>query len=182
VGFDLQPAKDHRGIIQILECYIKKPAILEKSYLLDRIPELNLLSGNLSQLSKLKVTALLDEIVLAVIEDVHPDKSREFGERLLNILQKDFSSKINLDRISKELSISKTQLERLAIKEFGYGVIEFYNQLRVSKACMYLSDYNISIKEISDRLGFCDQAHFNRFFKSKTKYTPVQFRKQNHSL
>ncbi len=182
VGFDLLPVKDQRGITQILENNVNVPVIIKKYYLLDSIHELSFISDNYSLLSRLKIASILDNVILAVLEDISPESNKEIETKLFNILQRDFSEKINLSMITKELAVSKTQLERLTSKRFGCGVIEMHNHLRISKACTYLQDNNISIKEISEMLGFCDQAHFNRFFKSRTKYTPVQYRNQKHHL
>ncbi len=45
------------------------------------------------------------------------------------------------------------------------------------EAKRYLTHTNNSVKEIAYKLGYVDDAYFNRFFTVHSKYTPAQFRK-----
>ncbi|MFH5182491.1 helix-turn-helix domain-containing protein [Paenibacillus sp. TAB 01] len=63
-----------------------------------------------------------------------------------------------------------------AFKEVtGFTPIEYLHVVRVSVAKDLMLEQSMSVREISERTGFCDQAYFNRVFKKITGYSPTDF-------
>ena len=58
----------------------------------------------------------------------------------------------------------------------GLSPRKFINKEIILKAKKLLTNNSISIKEISDELGFTDAPHFVKFFKKETGMTPSQFK------
>lgn len=110
--------------------------------------------------------------------DIKVNNNMNFREKLLNLLNDSLNTKISLKQIASLMSFSQTHLERLTRKEFGCGVIQLLNQLKINKACSMLINRNENIGTIAESLGFYDQSYFTRYFKEKTGYTPGQYRKE----
>jgi YesN/AraC family two-component response regulator len=89
-----------------------------------------------------------------------------------------FCEDISLDDLSNRFFISKYYLSRSFREVTGVGIREYVNTLRVQKAQNLLSDTNMSVSEISERLGFESITYFERIFKRFQSISPVQFRKQ----
>jgi two-component system response regulator YesN len=54
--------------------------------------------------------------------------------------------------------------------------MEYINDIRLQHAKRFLEVENISINEVSRRVGFHDANYFSRRFKLYTKMTPVQYK------
>jgi len=180
LGINLQPEKDSKGLIGLLESYIQEFTVFEHRDLLQMLPSLEKECKELTRLSKFKAANLLDELLVSCVENVLNRTDMNFKNHLLTFLNKHVSGKITLNEISRELTMSPSHLERLVKREFGCGVIELYNQLRINKACSLLSNSGYSIEDISVHLGFYDNAHFSHFFKQKMKMSPTQYRKHKN--
>ena len=102
-------------------------------------------------------------------------------ERLLTVCQyihNNFTHPIKLDTVAKLANMNATSFCRFFRKSTGQSVMEYVNDLRISKACnLLLSGQRLNITEIAYRSGFNSQSLFNRCFLKKKKMTPKEFRK-----
>jgi AraC-like DNA-binding protein len=160
-----------------LEAYIPEFTVIEHNDLLDLLPALETECRELTKLSKIKAANMLDGILTACVEKAVNGTGIIFKNHLLTFLHKNLHRKITLQEVSRELTLSHSHLERLVKREFGCGVIELFNQLRINKACSLLSHSSYSIEMIAEHLGFYDTSHFSHFFKQKLNLNPTQYRK-----
>ena len=69
------------------------------------------------------------------------------------------------------------------MREHGHTTpIGLKNRLLVEKAVELLSSTDLSVEEISARLGFCSSAYFRKIVKEQTGKTPTQLRKDAHLI
>ena len=94
-------------------------------------------------------------------------------EFLLNNLDKNFT----LDDISSKFNYSKSYLYSKFKTETGYPVLMFFKFKKVQKACEFLSYTDLSIKEISYKVGFDDPLYFSRVFKNYMGKSPRKYKK-----
>jgi AraC-like DNA-binding protein len=80
-----------------------------------------------------------------------------------------------LSLVAKQLSVSERTLQRY-LKEDENSFQSILDQMRLEMATFYLKQSNITVVEISYRLGFDVVNSFNRFFKAKTGTNPLTFR------
>jgi AraC-like DNA-binding protein len=64
----------------------------------------------------------------------------------------------------------------------GYSPIEYFNHLKVQKACQYLVFTGMSVKETAFTLGIEDQYYFSRMFSRLMGISPAVYRKRNRSV
>jgi AraC-like DNA-binding protein len=180
-GINLVESKDERGILSLLQNHIEKFNIFHKSDWFNVLPIIQKEVQTFSQLSRCKISSMLDNLLLSCIEESVSKNKKDFGKQLLEYLNRRIHQAIKLSEIAEEFSLSQTQLERLCNKEFGCSVLELFNRLKMNKACTLLLDSAMSINDISEYLGFCEQTYFCRFFKKRIGITPSSYRKrQNH--
>jgi AraC-like DNA-binding protein len=180
LGFNLQTEKDVRGMIGLLDAYINDFIIIDDNNFLDSLPMLEKECREFTKLSKIKIANILDSLLISCVEMIVNGTEINFRNHLLTFLNNNLNQKITLSDVSKELVVSQSHLERLVRKEFGCGVIDLYNQLRINKACSFLSASHYSIENISEHLGFYDTSHFSHFFKQKIKMSPTEYRKHKN--
>ena len=80
--------------------------------------------------------------------------------------------------LAKKLGISVASLNRLFLSQTGYPPKSFIIQSRMATAEWLLTSSNLSIIEISLRVGYSDTSGFNRIFKRLFGITPYQYRKR----
>jgi len=78
--------------------------------------------------------------------------------------------------ISDALNVSPNYLSRLLKTLTGKTTQQHIHDKLISEAKMKLSTTNLSVGEIAVEMGFEHSQSFNKFFKSKTQFTPIEFR------
>lgn len=89
-----------------------------------------------------------------------------------NIANEDFG----VDDICKEIGISRVQLYRKVKALLGLNVNDYILSVRMLKAKYLLLNEDLTISEISFKVGFSSQAYFATVFKSKFGATPSEFK------
>lgn len=95
---------------------------------------------------------------------------------LYNFLNKHYNEKILLSDVADYLNMSVVSLNRFLKKHTNRTFVDFLNDIRLSFACRWLLEDNLSVSEIAFKSGFNNLAHFNRVFKKSKGQTPSQFR------
>ena len=75
--------------------------------------------------------------------------------------------------------MGRTSLYNKLKQTTGMGTSEYINLRRIKKAEDLLLNTNLSVSEISDRLGFTYQRYFSTIFKKVKGVSPSQFRNSN---
>lgn len=96
---------------------------------------------------------------------------------LIDNLNKSFKSA----DIAQEFNYSPSYLFNLFKKRTGYSLIHFFNLKKVQKACEYLNYTDLTVKEISFKMGFEDSLYFSRLFKKHMGVSPRAYKKEHHS-
>ncbi len=96
--------------------------------------------------------------------------------------QKHYTEALTLTAIAEKFGFSTSYITKLFRNFLGKGTVYYVNDLRLSAACEYLIFSNLTIGEISNRIGFQNQYYFDRLFKRKYSVTPKEFRKSNDSF
>lgn len=84
-------------------------------------------------------------------------------------------TRISLDEIASVVGISKYYLERIFRAEFGAPIHKYLKAARVERAISLIRDGH-NLAEIAASVGFADQAHMTRVFRSTWGFTPSAFR------
>jgi len=93
-------------------------------------------------------------------------------------LQKKFREAIG--EIASALFLSKLALQKKFREELGKPIGKYVDDCLMARAERDLLDPTYSIKEISDRLGFCDQFYFSRKFTETHGMSPRRFRQMQN--
>lgn len=74
------------------------------------------------------------------------------------------------------LGISQASLYRYVTVTLGVSPLEVIHEELVARAKHLLMSSSLTVKEISEKLGFCDAMHFAKIFKNVTGESPYSFR------
>lgn len=83
-----------------------------------------------------------------------------------------FREPIRLDDLSKLVDRTPNYISNMFKEVTGYTPVEYMHQIRISTANEMLHNTNMTIGEISDYLGYCDQTYFNFMYKKVVGQPP----------
>ena len=86
---------------------------------------------------------------------------------------------ISLESLSNALKLSPAYLSRIFHQNFGTGVIDYINTVRIEKAKSLLEDPSKSTREIAEAVGYQSASYFSKIFKQRTNLTPTEYRLNN---
>lgn len=101
--------------------------------------------------------------------------------KAMNYLRRNISNDITRDEVARHAGISPSHFSRLLKERTGRSFTELVRQCRVDLACELLREPEMSLAEIADACGFCDQSYFTRVFNETKGQTPGQFRQRQRT-
>ena len=84
---------------------------------------------------------------------------------------------ISCEDVANECYISTRHLNRLFMEHEQLSIKQYINAKKTAEIKIMLKNPKLTIKEISDNFGFCNEYYFNTFFKKNTGITPGEYRK-----
>ncbi len=81
-----------------------------------------------------------------------------------------------LSELYKYSNYSQPVLSKEFKKYYGQPFVQFFTKKKMEYACNLLERSNLSVLEISNRLGFSSVSHFNALFKKFYGITPTEHR------
>ncbi|MDE5886938.1 MAG: substrate-binding domain-containing protein [Muribaculaceae bacterium] len=105
------------------------------------------------------------------------DIESEFYNRFLNIVRERLSdSKLSVEEIASEMSLSQSQLTRKIKALTNYTPVEIIRNYRLKRAKRELETTEKSISEIAFEMGFSSLAYFSRCYKEAYGVPPTEAR------
>lgn len=101
--------------------------------------------------------------------DENIDKSVEFMHRNL-------ANKLTLKELAGIAGMSPNHYGVLFTKRYYSTPIDYFNRLKIQRACELLSTTNLRIADVGEQLGFPDPYYFSRIFKKIMGISPRNYR------
>lgn len=112
----------------------------------------------------------------------NPFKARKDEYHLIfdvkDVIDREFKRHLGTTQIMGLLQEYPFNPQKLCKEKVGLTIKGLQNQKLLAETKKEIAFSNKSIKEIAFDNGFKDPAYFNRFFRSKTGYTPLDFREK----
>lgn len=133
--------------------------------------------SNVSELAEVNHTMQDD-----FIRRVHRAKNANGISRQIQIcldyIQIHLSERITVETLAQYVGYSETYLSKKFKRETGKSILDYINECRIESAKQMLVSCELSILEISERLGFGTQSYFGAQFKKVTGMSAGEYR--NH--
>jgi AraC-like DNA-binding protein len=114
------------------------------------------------------------------IEENKLSESNPYFALVVELIQVNLTSKINLKVVAETVGLSMTSLYRLFKKEIGISPVEYIILERIKLAKQLLQDQSMYVKNVSYEAGFEDANYFIRAFKLHEGITPKQYQQLNN--
>lgn len=122
-----------------------------------------------------KAFALLSKF--ASIKKIH--QHSPVIEDCLSLIEKNLHlSDLNVNRLSKDLKIHRSQLTRQFKKELGMSPVEYLISKRIQKGLVLLEESRLTIKEVAALCGYQQPDYFAKAIRKMTGLRPGQIKKK----
>jgi len=98
-------------------------------------------------------------------------------DKSISFMQQNLSTSNTLKDTAQAAHLSVSFFLRKFRKETGYTPIDYFNYLRIQKACQLLHFSKLRINEVATEIGIHDPFYFSRMFKQQTGISPLNYRR-----
>ncbi len=96
---------------------------------------------------------------------------------IVSFCAQNYAENLSLSMLEEHLHLNKYYISHLFSGKLGIRFNDYINSLRISEACRLLSNSDISVTEISERVGFNTLRTFNRAFVKQIGVSPSEYRR-----
>ena len=132
---------------------------------------------------------LLERFLLLILRDLensecyHPsvissaNKNYSQIDEVCKYLKENLYGRLTLNDLTDKFHFSKSFLCEQFKKNTGASPINYYLDLKLTEAKRLLREDDLTVTEISERLGFDSPEYFSRYFKKRVGHSPRDFKK-----
>lgn len=95
--------------------------------------------------------------------------------RVRELIMDNLEQSLSLETLCQTAQLNRYQLIRRFKQHYGQPPHAYQNDQRIKHAKQLLRSGKLPLASIAQRLGFADQAHFQRHFKQRLALTPGQY-------
>lgn len=103
-------------------------------------------------------------------------ESNDIIYQTVSYIARHFREEVSLDRMARDLGVSKFTLSRVFSGTFHRNFNQFLNEQRLNYVTVHLECTDESITDICMDAGFESQRTFNRAFRERYRMTPREYR------
>ena len=106
-------------------------------------------------------------------------KGEMIGEEIVKYIEENYSKfDLSVSLLADYFDVSVPYLSKYFRKQYQIGLLDYIHRVRISKSKIFLKQANLSIKDISEKVGYTDSDAFIRVFKKYEGLPPGRYREQ----
>lgn len=86
--------------------------------------------------------------------------------------------RISRSELSQRTNYNGNYLNNIVKKYTGLSIFGYGTSICMKEACQLLSETDLTVSQISEKLGFTNRTHFYKLFEKQYGITPTKYRKQ----
>jgi len=128
-----------------------------------------------------KIKSIMYDLLFQLSAFYHKGHRDKFGIIANGIayLEQDEEQLLSIEEIAKLCHVSEVYFRRLFKEYAGISPAKYRTEIKLRRAKSYLVQEELSIAEISDKLGFSEVSYFIKLFRTSTGQTPKEYRNKN---
>lgn len=160
---------------QMLGYKLGADAYLSKPFEVEML--LSVMQNQMRNREYIKSRYKISQLTLSPQEATFSNVDEQFIVKLNATIDNQLSqSDLDVKFLIQEMAMSRTSLYNKIKDLTGMGVNDYLKRRRIEKAAVLLLQSDMSITEISEKVGFAYQRYFSTLFKEIKGVTPSQFR------
>lgn len=108
--------------------------------------------------------------------EINKPKVTDVVQNVIKFMKLNIDKKLSLQEMADSVSYSASHFGTIFLKKTGSSPLEYFNHLKIQKACQLLFFSDLKIKEIADGLGFSDQYYFSKVFTKYMGISPTEYK------
>jgi two-component system response regulator YesN len=123
---------------------------------------------------------LVDQVIYPMVNRMWEKTNNQFrgvSEQIIAIVSTEYDQELTLEIIGERLHYSPNYLSRIFKKEYGTVFSEYLKNYRLEIAKKWLTETDMTVKEIAERLQYNNPQNFIRSFRKEEHVTPGIYRK-----
>jgi AraC-like DNA-binding protein len=96
--------------------------------------------------------------------------------KTIDSMRKNISLKVSVDSLASSQNLSASHFSSIFRKATGMPPIDYFNHMKMQKACQLLYSVELKVKDIATELGYEDPYYFSRSFKRHNGLSPERYR------
>lgn len=107
----------------------------------------------------------------------YPSALHKKISQIASYINSNYSKQLTLNQVAEIFKVSPYYFCRTFKEVTGFTFTEYLNTTRVKEAQRLLLESALKVIDIAEKVGFDSSTHFGRIFKSRTGFSPLQYRK-----
>lgn len=163
-----------------LNCCFKEDEIKEQVEKIKRLQKQTLIND---EFHDVMVTSILNDVLISFLRKCPVDFNSEeqLGnvsiQKVVLILKRNPHRNISLAEMASDLNISANYLGHLFKREMGMSYTKFQRLNKLERSIEHLLYTNMTLNEISEKIGFCSASYYVKTFQEFYGVTPNEYRK-----
>ncbi len=96
----------------------------------------------------------------------------------IEFMKANIEKRISVEEVARHCNISVSHLCLVFKKSTSHTLMEYYNNIKVQRACQLLDLTRLKVHEVASHLGFNDAFYFSRVFSKTIGLSPSLYRKK----
>ena len=122
--------------------------------------------------------------VAGISRDLHAPTTDDDGlgdlAQAVEIIRSEYLDSPGVEEIAHRIGLSAYQLNRRLKNVLGITARQLLTKTRMDAASQLLRTTTMTIGDVAQQSGYCDQSAFTRQFRKTTGLTPMQYRRRHH--
>jgi len=105
------------------------------------------------------------------------ERPSDIVQQALLFIEKHYSEDLNIMQIADELHITPNYLSSIFHKKMEITIIKYITKLRMVKAQKLLTDTDLQIQEIAEKVGYSNPRYFSKLFLEYSQCLPSEYKR-----
>jgi AraC family transcriptional regulator, arabinose operon regulatory protein len=106
------------------------------------------------------------------------DSAQSYVNLAIHFMNEQINTQLTLNDLAHHVHYSAPHLHKLFSKATGFSPIRYFLNLKIERACYYLTNTTYSVSQTAKILGFRDAYYFSRLFSKTKGVSPSEYRKR----
>lgn len=110
--------------------------------------------------------------------EVNKPKATDTIQKVISYMKANLTQRLSLEDLADSVNYSPSYLGTMFTQKTGITPLDYFNHLKIQRACQELDFTDMKVKEIAYELGFSDQYYFSKVFTKYMGITPSEYKKK----
>lgn len=121
----------------------------------------------------------LIEPIIYRLESVEGCQYKKISDEVIKLIHEEYDCDLTLEECAARMNYHPSYIRRILKREMGISFSEYLAQYRMDMAKKWLTETDMKVSDIAEKLRYKNSENFIRGFKKVTGVTPGQYREQN---